>query len=971
MALPGAEDDLAAIFEPSNLPAASSFMSSRWSRDNLITCHPAHLYDGSVKAHIDQDVLGHLIQELERTTGPLSLQSVLMGVCTWEIACESREGPVVVQLPLALDEPGQRSRAKRAVPHLNASNMQYYIDRGLTRFVNKPLRCLTLGAGVQAAVFTGLPGYPPLTFSQGSLQVDLSSSEESWSISLGPRRTADLLAEMVAAIAYHYEPELAGGTTIADVFVNDGDFVTQRRPDGSFDVKLTQVRTRESGISPSLLLLYLTQLNTFEDWEMDAGLSGLPTLISNPSIAFEGLTRGLRYRYRDQGLSEAAGVRLGRQWIEGFGKSRLGHAYRPWVDRFLEGQLEPTFGDDLREHWWRLLPLRQKHEVRALLARQTGDVAASSAARDMQTLLERLSGEIGATAPHAPEQLRVNDLDRHGLVSLLENAGCPLEARDSVAGRLLAHWPYRSIEHLLAKVPEAHHLQKLPIVFGRVVAAEDEGTLNSLPPPNSEIRGARPLANAEVLCGMRVPAALVTKALELLPTFEAFMDMALHDEKWGYYATSVVIGKGGHFDTHPETFSPHYGEWVARAAFASWQEMRRFGDLSDAERFSVVEFGAGNGRLARDFLDAVAKKASDSSDVDQEHWQAFAFQLEYRIYELSASLREKQRALLGGDAIVSAGDARRPLTALGQDFPQGVRGLILTNEVPDAFGVHKVLLARDGQAMAALVLPRVESGLLKAIRNELVRQVKDSDARLRQLFGLERHPADAYLDGESYALTMRAIATFSARKREALLCKLWFEEVYVPASSVPGLGEHLRMNAAEYATALAAENSGVVVYVNVHACRFIEQLARSLAAGSIITIDYGDTTWGLLQGARRGDFPFRVYRDEQDYVPRPNDPYTAPGTQDMTADVNFTELAMAGQRSGLTLVHYGHERDLAGSDLPELLRASGVDGIAAFLGAGVFKVLVLGTRASDVFKGPLATPLPLFSAIEADATELG
>ena len=207
---------------------------------------------------------------------------------------------------------------------------------------------------------------------------------------------------------------------------------------------------------------------------------------------------------------------------------------------------------------------------------------------------------------------------------------------------------------------------------------------------------------------------------------------------------------------------------------------------------------------------------------------------------------------------------------------------------------------------------------------------------------------------------MEALSTFPAERREALLGALWFEEAYVPASAIPELSAHLRANAAEYATALAAEDSGVVVYVNVHAGRFIEQLGSSLAAGFIVTIDYGDTTWGLIQGARRGEFPFRVYGDwQKDYVPRPNDPYSAPGTQDMTSDVNFTDLARAGRQAGLEVLHYGPERDVTGDELPELLRAARAGAVAEFLGNPVFKVLVLGTRASDVFTGPLMTPLPL------------
>jgi hypothetical protein len=151
-----------------------------------------------------------------------------------------------------------------------------------------------------------------------------------------------------------------------------------------------------------------------------------------------------------------------------------------------------------------------------------------------------------------------------------------------------------------------------------------------------------------------------------------------------------------------------------------------------------------------------------------------------------------------------------------------------------------------------------------------------------------------------------------------------------------------------------------VTYVNVHAGRFIREIGASLAAGTVVTIDYGDTTWGLIQGARRGELPFRVYGDQQDFVPRPNDPYSFPGMQDMTADVSFTDLARAGREAGLEVIHFGPERDLVGDDLPAVLAAAADgDPIAEFLGNPVFKVLILGTRPTRIFTGPLLSPLPL------------
>ena len=292
---------------------------------------------------------------------------------------------------------------------------------------------------------------------------------------------------------------------------------------------------------------------------------------------------------------------------------------------------------------------------------------------------------------------------------------------------------------------------------------------------------------------------------------------------------------------------------------------------------------------------------------------------------------------------------------------------MLSNELPDAFGVHKVVLTPEGRALAALVVPRVEAAVREALAQRvglddgLPGRITDADRAVRQTFGFGGNSSDCYLDGRTYAELMEALAALPAATRAPLFDALWFEEAYVSASVVPELAAHLGANAAEYATALAAEDSGVVTYVNVHAGRFIREVASCLKAGFVVTLDYGETTQGLIQGARRGEFPFRVYGQWDDYVPRPNDPYAAPGTQDMTADVNFTDLARAGRQAGLQVLHFGPERDVTGDDVVELLAATDQEPIAMFLGNPLFKVLVLGARPSDLFAGPLMTSLPLSS----------
>jgi SAM-dependent MidA family methyltransferase len=937
-----------------DLPAPSSFMSSRWSRDNLVTCHPAQLYNGRVLEHIDEDGLEHAIRDLEKQRGPVHVGAGRMGVFTWDISCFDGDGPFVLQVPLVLDERGARGRARRDVPRLNVENARAFIARGLTRFVVEPRDLLTLAGDVPAAIFAALPDHRPIAFGRGALQVELAEGKHSWLVSLGAAATAELLAEMVAALVYHYEPGAGGGTAIADVCVNDGDFAARRRADGGFDVRLTAARRRESGVGPNLLLLYLIQMMAYEDWNVDGNLVGLPTLAGNPSVAFEGVARGLRYRHADLGGSETAAVEEARRWVRDFGRSREGRAYRPWADRFAEGRLPPAFGADPRERWWRLVPLRTKLGLLELRARHEPASDVGSSARALAPFLDRLAREIGRL-PADPGAARLNDLGRHGLVKLLAEAQVPPDARDGVAGELLARWPWRSLDHVLAEVPGARGLRRMKsrLSFGDVVADADQATLASLGPAPPQAGPARPIANPETFGSLVFPAPLHEAAVRTFPTFEVYMDSALHDPDWGYYARRVSIGRGGHFITNPESLSPRYGEWIAAWAVRFWHEMLAHGDLSEADPFPIIEFGAGNGRLARDIMDAVARNGD-------ERWRAFAARVAYRIYERSPSLRQRQRALLGPDAAAAEGDARHPAETLRRDFPGRVRGLVLSNEVPDAFGVHKVVLAADGRARATLVMPRVEAKAGAALDRSLAGRIEAADASVRRTFELRGNPGDRYLDGETYAQVMSALAAEDAERREGLLAALWFEEALVPAAAVPELAAHLRANAAQYATALAAEDSGVVVYVNVHAGRFIRELGSSLAAGFVVTVDYGDSTWGLVHGARRGEFPFRVYGHQEDFVPRPNDPYALPGSQDMTADVNFTDLAQAGEDAGLRVVHFGPERDLVGADLPALLaEAAEAEAVAEFLGNPVFKVLVLGTRPSDVFAGPLASPLRL------------
>ena len=271
----------------------------------------------------------------------------------------------------------------------------------------------------------------PISFGRGGLHVELAEGELSWLVSLGPHASADLLAEMIAALVYHYEPDVGGGTAITDVFINDGDF--SRHGAGataSFDVRLTAARRREPGVGPNLLLLYLIQMMAYEDWSVGGGLTGLPTLVGNPSVAFAGAVRGRRHRYRDLGRPEEDGRARG---------ARLDPRFRPLA----RGPRLPALG--------RPLPRRAACRRRSGTTRasggggwsRSGRSSASSScapariprpseaasARALRAFVDRLSREIGRVPDGKPGVARINDLGRADLLALLEEAQAPRRCR--------------------------------------------------------------------------------------------------------------------------------------------------------------------------------------------------------------------------------------------------------------------------------------------------------------------------------------------------------------------------------------------------------------------------------------------------------------------------------------------------------------------------------------------------------------
>jgi SAM-dependent MidA family methyltransferase len=162
-------------------------------------------------------------------------------------------------------------------------------------------------------------------------------------------------------------------------------------------------------------------------------------------------------------------------------------------------------------------------------------------------------------------------------------------------------------------------------------------------------------------------------------TFARFMEMALYYPGEGYYThRGGLLGVRGDFYTAPH-LSPAFGQLIARQLVEFWENM------GAPAAFHIVEGGAGQGLLAGDILSFLRQNAP-------RLWPG----LSYSIVEISEPLRLAQRRRLsaipdGAELIEKVG--WRDLAGFG---PGEVEGVILSNELLDAFPVHLVVVEPAG-----------------------------------------------------------------------------------------------------------------------------------------------------------------------------------------------------------------------------------------------------------------------------------
>jgi SAM-dependent MidA family methyltransferase len=179
-------------------------------------------------------------------------------------------------------------------------------------------------------------------------------------------------------------------------------------------------------------------------------------------------------------------------------------------------------------------------------------------------------------------------------------------------------------------------------------------------------------------------------------TFARFMDWCLYYPGYGYYSSGAArIGKDGDFYTAP-CVHPVFGSLVAR-------QLCQMNEILAGETFTILEVGGGRGLLCADILTWIRKH-------DQECYR----RLDYLIVELSPLFRQEQRDRLAEE--VAQGKVRW----LSQEnlAEQGLTltGCVLTNELVDAFPVHRVV--GEGGGMQEIYVDE-QDGRFREIRADL------------------------------------------------------------------------------------------------------------------------------------------------------------------------------------------------------------------------------------------------------------
>ena len=274
--------------------------------------------------------------------------------------------------------------------------------------------------------------------------------------------------------------------------------------------------------------------------------------------------------------------------------------------------------------------------------------------------------------------------------------------------------------------------------------------------------------------------------------FDIFMNLALYHHQFGYYRShKTIFGHKGDFITAPET-SDLFGFCLAKQC----KQVLNQGN--------ILEFGAGSGILAAQILFELGKQNSLPE--------------KYSIIELSAQLKKIQQETLKR-TLPEIYDRVEWLTELPTNF----KGVVIANEVLDAFPVKRVTLSNNHFY-------------------ELGVDFKDN-------------------------------------------CFQWKRFEYPYLESVVPDGDDLP--------------EGYTTEINLQSDGWIKSLYNLMSEGVVLLIDYGMSQSEYFH-PQRSDGTVKCFHKHKSN----NNPFIHIGDQDITASVNFTDIAKSSIDAGFKVDGY-------------------------------------------------------------------
>lgn len=184
----------------------------------------------------------------------------------------------------------------------------------------------------------------------------------------------------------------------------------------------------------------------------------------------------------------------------------------------------------------------------------------------------------------------------------------------------------------------------------------------------------------QVKTGIPELCALIRDRIKRSPhqrlPFATFMELALYHPQHGYYAAhSSQLGRGGDFVTSAH-MGNDFAELLAEQFVDIWQR------LGQPQPFQLVEMGPGQGLLADAILAHLQKHAPNCLAA-----------VHYTLVETSAALKSAQQMQL---ACWEAAQVSLTWKSLADIPTDSITGCFFSNELVDAFPVHRVTLTASG-----------------------------------------------------------------------------------------------------------------------------------------------------------------------------------------------------------------------------------------------------------------------------------